>query len=197
MLDGAAPSAWLQQRSLLGRSCLLFSGIEPSRSLALSDALLQRGAAVELIVPLPASGEATADEGSLRLMQRIQRFGFSHLMEELGYRDCQPSALRMDLGGATNVAVQRYAGNRRRISWSHLRSDDIEALHLALLDHDLLIIHADHPDGLSEIEQRAHWRMRRALHQRMIVPALTRRGVRLCRDHSQERVRFAWLREQD
>eukprot|EP00966_Prymnesium_polylepis_P281031 6493103-Prymnesium_polylepis.1 len=113
--------------SCLGKRALLITGHEAHRSLEVADALLREGASVELLVPLPQAGSASKSEGALRLMQRIQRQGFRMLMENLEYIACDP---RKSVG----------TGNRPRVTWSHVRADDIEALALALSDSDLVLL---------------------------------------------------------
>eukprot|EP00966_Prymnesium_polylepis_P002668 61287-Prymnesium_polylepis.3 len=170
------------RHSLLGRHCVLLSSalpFESDRCLEIADAALTSGASVQLLVPLPASGEAARCETTLRLLQLTQRKGFPQLMEALGF-------------AYGSVSGQYGTGNRPRVSFAHVRCDDVETLNLALADCDLLLLHGPAlqlPDAaLDGVRTRMQ---RRAL--RHVLGRLSDRGVPLHRDAS-KRLRWAWLR---
>ena len=170
-----------QPRACLGKRALLVTSHEASQSLAVADELLSSGASVELLVPLPRSGLASRSDPALRLMQRIQRQGFRDLMVDLEYS--------VGVGGVSVVG----AGNRPRVSWSHVRADDVEALALALADSDLVLFA---PSGAAlddPSEESARFSMRRTLLSGMLALICTRSGVRIERGSTVPRLRWAWL----
>ena len=93
----AASGVLLGDRVLLGSHIAVLTGVEPASSLPASDALLARGAAVTLVVPLPQSGLAssstTTTDAALRLLLRISRGGMSRLQTALDYANCDPRSL--------------------------------------------------------------------------------------------------------
>ena len=127
--------------NILGRRALFISGALPferEACLAVADSVLQRGASVRFIVPLPASGLAersseAAAESDLMLLQMISRVGFPQLMEALGFH--------------WGVAGQYGTGNRPRVDFAHVRADDVEAF--------LLRIHQNVPKLGVDPERRA------------------------------------------
>eukprot|EP00962_Isochrysis_galbana_P008204 scaffold2238_cov117-Isochrysis_galbana.AAC.5 len=151
---------------LLGSRCVVLSGVSPALSLPVADELLRCGAACELLVPLPRSGLASGSDAEMRLAVRIQRHGFDRLMEELGFKGCDPSS--------------GMAGNRQRLSWAHVRADDVESMALKLFDADVLVVHAATERLLGD-EEPARRAMRWLL-LRHLLEALRRRGLALQRD---------------
>ena len=117
----AASGVLLGDRVLLGSHIAVLTGVEPASSLPASDALLARGAAVTLVVPLPQSGLAssstTTADAALRLLLRISRGGMSRLQTALDYANCDPRSL--------------VAGNRPRLTYKTVRADDVEDLALS------------------------------------------------------------------
>jgi len=172
----------VQQKSVLGASVALIAGVEPASSLEFADVLMQRGASVELCVPIPRSGSAAHDEAALRLLMRIQRVGFPQLMEQLGFRNCEPRALS--------------AGNRPRVTWSHVRVDDVEMLHLLLASHDMLLLSSGAPPLLDEAEERARFGMQRQI-LGFLASTLRRRGLSLRRDRHYPQLRWTWLKDRE
>ena len=180
----AASGVLLGDRVLLGSHIAVLTGVEPASSLPASDALLARGAAVTLVVPLPQSGLAssstTTADAALRLLLRISRGGMSRLQTALDYANCDPRSL--------------VAGNRPRLTYKTVRADDVEDLALTLLDSSALVVVPDMPLGSSgaDDEEQARRAMRRGLLTET-VKALRRRGLSgpLARDP--DRVRWAWL----
>ena len=198
----------------MGKRALLVTSHEAASSLEVADALLREGASVEvgccvsiprplgcaartshlssdgssvtgrdprsqLMVPLPRSGSASESEGALKLLQRIQRRGFHELMEQLDYVSCDPRR-------------SYRTGNRPRVSWSHVRADDVEALALALLDSDMLVLDGSISPLADDAEERARFRMRRTILE-YLLSALRRQGAQLERCTSAPFVRWAWL----
>ena len=135
----AASGVLLGDRVLLGSHIAVLTGVEPASSLPASDALLARGAAVTLVVPLPQSGLAssstTTADAALRLLLRISRGGMSRLQTALDYANCDPRSL--------------VAGNRPRLTYKTVRADDVEDLALTLLDSSALVVVPDTPLGSS------------------------------------------------
>ena len=192
----SAPTHYLA-RSLLGKHCLIIStaaASEPDRVLPLADSVLSGGASVTLLVPLPRSGAAAADDGARALLLRIQRTGFPKLMAALGFW--------------WGVPGQYGSGNRQRVGFQHVRADDTETLTLAFADADLLLLHTpESSDGLSSGggesaplwprgERRARFAMHRATYS-FVLRRLRRFGRPLLRDKEGdvEGVRWAWLGE--
>ena len=179
----AASGVLLGDRVLLGSHIAVLTGVEPASSLPASDALLARGAAVTLVVPLPQSGLAssstTTADAALRLLLRISRGGMSRLQTALDYANCDPRSL--------------VAGNRPRLTYKTVRADDVEDLAL-LLDSSALVVVPDTPLGASgaDDEELARRAMRRSLLTETLR-ALRRRGLSgpLARDA--DAVRWAWL----
>ena len=189
-----------RQHSLLGRHALILSAAasaEPGRILALADGVLSQGASVTLLVPLPRSGAAARDEDALRLLLRTQRQGFPKLMAALGF--------------AWGTPGQYGTGNRQRVDVKHVRADDGEALTLAMVDADLLIVHAPSGRALAGVsasgadgeaaapsadltvgERRARFAMLRETYS-FVIRRLRQDSCRLRRDSLADDVRWAWL----
>ena len=156
--------------SLLGARAILLDGalpFESTRCLAVADEALQQGASVRLIVPLPASGEVSRDDGALKLLQRSSRLGFPELMAAMGYH--------------WGVPGQYSEGNRPRIDFVHCRADDIETLNLELADSDLLLLRPPAQPIVDRNLERARWRMQRQMYS-LVLDRLKARGVPLQRD---------------
>jgi hypothetical protein len=156
--------------SLLGARAILLDGalpFESERCLAMADMALQQGASVRLIVPLPASGEASRDEGALQLLQRSSRLGFPEMMAAMGYH--------------WGVPGQYSEGNRPRIDFVHMRADDIETLNLELADSDLLLMRPPAQPIVDRALNTARWRMQRQMYG-LVLDRLKQRGVPLQRD---------------
>ena len=176
-----SPSGLFTGPRVLGKRALLVTSHDASHSLAIVDDLLRSGASVKLLVPLPRSGLATRSDAALRLMQRIQRQGFRDLMASLEYS--------VGVGGIQQVG----AGNRQRVSWCHVRADDVEALALALADSDLVLFapgaRLDDPSEESE-----RFSMRRTLLSALLaLMRQTGKGVQIERDSALPKLRWAWL----
>jgi hypothetical protein len=167
---------------VFGKRAVILTSHEAACSLALADDLLRGGASVTLLVPLPRSELATRSDSALKLMHRIQRKGFNDLMASMEYS--------RGVGGA----LQAGDGNRTRVSWSHVKADDRGKLALALADSDLILIAP--PGAMLEdpLEESARFSMRRTLLS-SILPLLRRPGVRLERDSTVPKLRWAWLPE--
>ena len=167
---------------VFGKRAVILTSHEAACSLELADGLLRGGASVKLLVPLPRSELATSSDPALKLMLRIQRKGFNDLMASMEYS--------RGVGGA----LQAGAGNRSRVSWSHVKADDRGKLALALADSDLILIAP--PGAMLEdpLEESARFSMRRTLLSSML-PLLRRPGVRLERDSTVPKLRWAWLGE--
>ena len=169
--------------SLLGKRALLLSAALPfehESPLPIADAVLQQGASVSLLIPNPASGAAAADDASFRLLQEMQRRGHPQLMEALGFA----------FGG---VAGQYGMGNRPRVDFQNVRADDVEALSLAIADHDVLLLQCPSVPLADELE-RARFRLQRRAFKHVIL-RLRASDVALRRDHSTRRLHWAWLHQ--
>ena len=171
---------WRRPSSALDKRALLVTSHEAAHSLVIADDLLRGGASVRLLVPLPRSGLATRSDPALKLMLRIQRQGFNDLMASLEYS--------RGVGGA----LQAGAGNRSRVSWSHVKADDREELALALADSDLVLFAPPGATLDDPSEESERYNMRRTLLSSML-PLLRRPGVRLTRDSMVSKLRWAWL----
>ena len=132
-------------------------------------------------MPLPRSGFAAGTDAEMRLAVRIQRKGFDRLMEELGFKGGDPRA--------------EMAGNRQRLSWAHVRADDVEEMNLMLFDADALVIHST-GEALCGDEEPARRAMRWRL-LRHLLAVLRRRGLALRRDSDVPGVWWTHLSEAD
>ena len=168
--------------AVFGKRAVILTSHEAACSLVLADDLLRGGASVTLLVPLPRSDLATRSDPALRLMHRIQRKGFNDLMASMGYS--------RGVGGALQVG----AGNRSRVSWSHVRADDRGKLALALADSDLILIAPPGARLEDPSEESARFSMRRTVLS-SVLPLLRRPGVQLERDSLVPKLRWAWLPE--
>mmetsp|Transcript_35908 Transcript_35908/g.78931 ORF Transcript_35908/g.78931 Transcript_35908/m.78931 type:complete len:105 (-) Transcript_35908:819-1133(-) len=101
-------------------------------------------------------------------------------MEGLGFVNCDPRA--------------RRAGNRPRVTWTHLRADDAEGLRSLLTAHDLLLLAAEGRRLDDEGEESARFCMQRKV-LGFLSSSLRERGKVLRRDRSQPLLRWAWLQE--
>ena len=84
------------------------------------------------------------------------------------------------------------AGNRPRVSWSHVRVDDVETLMLRVADSDLIVIHSPRTELGNREDALAYFRMQRRLYS-FLMPNLRRRGLEMKRDYQNHNVRWAWL----
>ena len=132
-----------------------------------------------LLVPTPSSGECALVDDSLQYLQLMQRCGFPRLMEQLGFA----------FGG---VAGQYGTGNRPRVSFQHVRADDVEQLSLALADADVLFVHTPEKRLAPQLE-RARFRLQRRAFS-FVLRRLDARQIELRRDDGTARLRWAWLR---
>lgn len=175
LLLTAAAGAIEVPHSLLGKRALLVAGALPferRRALLLADAALSQGASVRLLMPLPASGEATTDEAALRLIQHNARSGFPRLMEEMGFHWGIPGIYG--------------TGTRARVDFVHCRADDVELLALELADTDLLLVLTPTQRLDDDRLERARWRVQRRTYG-YVVRKLRRSGVRLSRGESRRK----------